>query len=361
MEPQSARSETARQLAELRAQLAADTPEIYRNWALYLQVLRQELPSVVEQTFFHLAVEVYPDRYRAMTVSARHALHTRLARLVQRASSLLTVEQLHALAAQTHRRLRRRAQRQSQEWMSALQQPAPGLFETDERASPEAPVEPPGSVSLGMALPINTAVFGRSAAEAASSDSELDVDQAEALLAQGLESALGDAIDEAFEPQGAGDSLMPTTPHQLLRWFDTCDAALAQRLRNLSHAINVELVRLGLSTSLLPLPLLEAVASGQIETLNAPLHLARVNLPLPQLELALPTTLLCVLLRPADLEADRLRLRTCRSRLQQSRQQVRRMAQTDQRLERRLQALEAEQLWLHDHSTAHPSNRPPTA
>ncbi|MBM5801651.1 MAG: hypothetical protein FJ077_12645, partial [Cyanobacteria bacterium K_DeepCast_35m_m2_023] len=121
MEPQSARSETARQLADLRAQLAADTPEIYRNWALYLQVLRQELPSVVEQTFFHLAVEVYPDRYRAMTVSARHALHTRLAQLVQRASSLLTVEQLHALAAQTHRRLRRRAQRQRQEWMSALQ------------------------------------------------------------------------------------------------------------------------------------------------------------------------------------------------------------------------------------------------
>jgi hypothetical protein len=28
------------------------------------------------------------------------------------------------------------------------------------------------------------------------------------------------------------------------------------------------------------------------------------------------------------------------------------MAQTYQRLERRLQALEAEQLWLHDHSTA---------
>jgi hypothetical protein len=34
------------------------------------------------------------------------------------------------------------------------------------------------------------------------------------------------------------------------------------------------------------------------------------------------------------------------------RQEVRRMAQTYHRLERRLQALEAEQLWLHDHSTA---------
>jgi hypothetical protein len=39
--------------------------------------------------------------------------------------------------------------------------------------------------------------------------------------------------------------------------------------------------------------------------------------------------------------------------------EVRRMAQTYHRLERRLQALEAEQLWLHDHATARiPRTRP---
>ena len=57
---------------------------------------------------------------------------------------------------------------------------------------------------------------------------------------------------------------------------------------------------------------------------------------------------MAVLLRPADLEQDLPKLRTCRTRIQQHRQEVRRMAQHYRRLKRRVQALEAEQLWLQD-------------
>lgn len=367
MEPNSALGATAGQLEALRDQLAGTNPQLYRDWALYLQVLREELPRIVDKTFFHLAVEVHPRRYGAMGERERQELHRRIAGLVQRATTLLTVEQLHALATQTERRLRRQAQRQQQRWLSAVQrqgsqalfaQPdAPGRSDFNE----EAASEPPGSVQLGLALPINASLFSMASPGRDDDDNDGDPDesQLQQLLAQLLESA-------AVEPErtGAnrdGDALLPTAPPQLLRWLDDNEAALARRLRNLSHAINVELTRLGLSTALLPLALLEAVSAGQLETLNAPLHLVRLNLPVAQLEAGLPASVLCVLLRPADLEADLLRLRTCRSRLQQARQQVRRMAQTYQRLERRLQALEAEQLWLHDHSTARPTSPPPTA
>ena len=135
-------------------------------------------------------------------------------------------------------------------------------------------------------------------------------------------------------------------------WLDGFERALVRRLRNLSHAINVDLLRIGLSRSLLPVNLLDAVLKGQIETQTAPANV--LSLPLPLGSQALPQSLetASILIRLSDLELEQPKLRTCRSRLQQQRQEVRRMAQHYRRLRRRLQGLEAEQLWLQDVSTA---------
>jgi hypothetical protein len=57
---------------------------------------------------------------------------------------------------------------------------------------------------------------------------------------------------------------------------------------------------------------------------------------------------MAVLLRPVELELEEPRLRTCRRRLQQHRQEVRRMAQQFRRLQRRSRIHQAEQLWLQD-------------
>jgi hypothetical protein len=126
------------------------------------------------------------------------------------------------------------------------------------------------------------------------------------------------------------------------------ELALGRRLRNLSHAINVELLRAGVNRSLLPVSLLDAVLSGQLETLAAPANLLRLPLPFggnggrPQAQT------MAVLLRSVELELEEPRLRTCRRRLQQHRQEVRRMAQQFRRLQRRLRIHQAEQLWLQD-------------
>jgi hypothetical protein len=141
---------------------------------------------------------------------------------------------------------------------------------------------------------------------------------------------------------------LPRDPLLLLRWLDGLEAALARRLRNLSHAINVDLLRLGLTRGLLPVSLLEAVLQGQIETLASPSNVVRLQLPFGLHPGAPPLQAIAILLRPVDLEMEEPRLRTCRRRIHQHRQQVRKMAQTYRRLQRRLQAHEAERLWLQD-------------
>jgi hypothetical protein len=360
LEPSSPDRETAQQLEQLRARVAAGNPQLYRHWALYLQVLREGLGQVVDQACFRLAVEVYPQRYRAMTVASRHDLHRRLAALVRRSCSLLTVEQLQALAAQIRRRQQRRIARQRRQWLSSLQQQGDGA---------STPEEPSGSVRLGMALPISLSPFGLGESKGPVADSDGQIgDDRDTEPSDGVLAAMAALMEDAeahlqAEPAPTAtpghDGLMPVHPLALLAWVDDLDAALARRLRNLSHGINVELVRLGLGPSLVPLQLLEAAAAGQLEIQNAPTNLIKLTLPLPEELGTHGSETLAVWLRPTDIEVDQSRLRTCRSRLQQARQEVRRMAQTYHRLERRLQALEAEQLWLNDHSTAHRlPNRP---
>jgi len=98
--------------------------------------------------------------------------------------------------------------------------------------------------------------------------------------------------------------------------------------------------------------LLEAVAAGQIDSQTSAANLVRLSLPVPDPGSDHLLDTQALLLKPADLESEQPRLRTCRSRLQQTRQELRRMAQTYQRLEQRLQVQQAHQLWLNDHATA---------
>jgi len=162
------------------------------------------------------------------------------------------------------------------------------------------------------------------------------------------ESSDSDGADESAVTAGLEQGRLPEDPILLLQWLDAIERALARRLRNLSHGINVDLLRSGISTSLLPASLLEAVLRGQVETQPSPANLVRLQLPFGLKPGSPPLLSQAVLLRVVDLEMEEPRLRTCRRRLQQHRQELRRMAQQYRRLQRRLQAREAERLWLQD-------------
>ena len=86
-------------------------------------------------------------------------------------------------------------------------------------------------------------------------------------------------------------------PDALLAWMQGMDSALSRRLRNLSHAVNVQMLRIGLSQALLPVNLLEAVIAGQLETQASASNLIRLRLPLAMGDLEPGMDVLCVLLR----------------------------------------------------------------
>ena len=363
--------EAARQqLTDLETQLTASNPQLYRHLALYLQVLRSGLLNTVQQACFHLATQAYPDRYLELDEAQRQVLHRRLRSLVQRATSLLTVEQVAHLASKIAREQHRQRHRRRSRLLEALEQggTSESLADADESNQP-----PRGSVHLGLALPIGADFLPTSSLSlsAAGQSPSLESDEAEPdpgeeaeqesamrAMAEAFSEWLEQAPLQASTPWDGGS--LPSDPSQLMAWIAGFELALSRRLRNLSHALNVELLRLGLSRTLLPVSLLDAVLAGQLDTLEAPVNLLRLPLPFGPDAGAARLEAMTVLLRPDDLELALPKLRTCRTRIQQHRQEVRRMAQHYRRIQRRVQALEAEQLWLQDINPAQTTPPPST-
>ena len=393
-------------LEAVSQQLEASNPDLYRHVALYLQVLRQVLPNRVEQACFHLVTQVVPQRYAFLSGNQRQRLHERLHSLESRCSSLLTVEHLATLAHQIWREREKRQrleERQLLERLSNPQHPSPG----SRAPGAQRRRQPPGSVVLTLAPPPSPGWHrlggggkrpqGLSAREAAQVDGETSEDSvhgrdsspdpspgstgqargpsdpqqqmADSAAARAMVRAFSEALAASLgkphqeEDETEGEALspwqqgrLPQDPELLLEWLDGIDQALIRRLRNLSHAINVELLRLGLINSLLPVNLLDAVLNGDIETLSAPANLLRLHLPFGGQEAPSQVETMAVLLRRADLEMEEPKLRTCRRRVEKHREEVRRLARQFRGLRRRLDAHEAERLWLSDIQSTRRSN-----
>lgn len=373
-------------LEAIRSELDACNPQLYRHLALYLQVLRGALPAAVQQATFHLATRVHPERYARLPGPARRQLHGRMALLVQRCSSLLTVEQLACLAARLVEERSHQGGRDSSPAAALEQDEAP---EDDPGSLPlgvdNQPAVPPGSIRIDSSPPFSGGLLGweegselqldspgaplpefplaagpwpslpeRSAASAPPGFL-MDAAQADGLPADSSSALERGEQEDPTDPAQIGDpgllwlqGRLPREPGPLLLWLDGMELALARRLRNLSHALNVELLRVGLNPTLLPAALLDAVLGGQLEVQSAPANLLRLPIPLPLSERTAALESHALLVRCTDLEMEDPRLRTCRRRLQQHRQEVRRMARDFRRLHRRLQVHQAERLWLQD-------------
>lgn len=388
------------------AQRQGTNSQLYRDLALYLQVVRQVLPGAVDQAVFHLVTQGPASSYIRQPQERRDQFHDRVNTLVRRCLSLLTVEQLVPLAAQMEReRQRRRLETRAQlmeDWSAEVR--ASEAADQDETQDDDgSPALPQGSVSLGLSTPGTVSLFGWREAGSFRFESGLEEEslaapeQAEsedrsqehrdasrpprlrqdtaavppslplsplelfslAASAEANENMLPpDSLETSEDQQSAASAAasaspfaghgLPLDPVLLLRWLEGIEQALARRLRNLSHALNVELLRLGVCRALLPVSLLDAVLQGQIDLLAAPANLLRLPLPFPLSDNNSASVAMALLLRGTDLEMEEPRLRTCRHRLQQQRQEVLKRAQQQRRLQRRMQARQAERLWLQD-------------
>ena len=387
------RDEAQRQINLLLQQQEELAPELYRDLALYLQVLREGLLHAVQQACFHLVTQVVPERYNQLPPDRRQAFQARLKDLVQRTGTLLTVEQLMGMAAQRQRREHRRQQQRQQRLLDALlNADGDSTGEPDAAAaSPTPAAAPAGSVNLSLDLPVSADLFDRgvpglappsSQPQTGESETEEPRETPEQQVLQSLmqlaaehlqqprsgadEQSRQEAAEHGDAAEGASEAAaevfpdleldsrvtapnLPRDPLLQLRWWSHFDRALRHRLRNLSHAVNVEMLRVGLAQGLLPINLLDAVLDGQVEVLPAPANLLRLPLPVGSvMGAAVPTEVLTLLLRCSDLEYEQPRLRTCRKRLEQRRRALRTMAKRYRSWQRRLSALEAEQQWFQD-------------
>ncbi len=402
------REEAQRQIDLLLQQQEQLAPELYRDLALYLQVLREGLLHAVQQACFHLATQVVPERYNELPATRRQAFQSRLQELVKRTSTLLTVEQIIGLAAQQQRREHRRQGLQQQRLLDAfLNGRSSDDFDGDPTAdgsdgartssapeTSEPSPEPNASVHLSLDLPVSADLFDRGLpglARPVQSDLDQNKDKTASgssdspeqqllqslfqMAAEGLQESSGASQPQELNQHSDADpeasislalpteldtritsASLPRDPVLQLRWWTHFDRALRRRLRNLSHAVNVEMLRVGLAQGLLPMNLLDAALDGQVEVLPAPANLLRLPLPMGQmLGAGAPTEVLTLLLRSADLEYEQPKLRTCRKRLEQRRRALRTMAKRYRSWQRRLSALEAEHQWFQDHAH-HPVN-----
>ena len=371
------------QLARLRSLCRLRSIAIYREQALYLQILRDELEPALRQALFSLISETDPLRFSQLPEANRTRFHAAVQRLINRCSVLLTVEQQMHLAGQMQKEQLRRHTRASQQMLQELSEAAEQQGGETDQHQPPASGPARGSVELSLIPPLDQPQrFGFPPRPAAQQqpppqqqppsqqqppqhqpsppergEADSSADQGDMDVLRSLFQLAGEALQQQVGsagvplPGGADDAsadnanLLPTMPDALLQWMEAMDLALSRRLRNLSHAVNVQLLRSGMAQALLPVTLLEAVLSGQIETQSAPSNLLRLRLPLAMGDLDPGMDVLCVLLRSSEFEFDSHRLRRCRRRLRDQHRELLKMVRQQRHWERRCLDREARNPW----------------
>ncbi len=346
------------QLARLQRLCRLRAIALYREQALYLQVLRELLEGATRQALFNLLGEVDPSRFGRLPESTRQNFHAAVTDLIDRCSVLLTVEQLMQLVRQMQQEQRRQQAHASRSMLQKLSRQSQESAPEPEPPTSELPrEEPSGSIQLSLASPLESPPRTASpdpvkepVPEPADNKSSGDLD-----VLRSLFELAGDAMQQAQQPLDPGavldpsldgnDHFLPNEPDALLHWIQAMDQALERRLRNLSHAVNVQMLRSGLAQTLLPISLLDAVLKGQVETQPTATNVLRLRLPLAVGELDQGMDVLCVLLRSNDLEFDSPRLRQCRKRLRAHHHALLTMVRQQRHWQRRSLDREARTHW----------------
>ncbi|KZR60697.1 MULTISPECIES: hypothetical protein [Prochlorococcus] len=397
------RFEPDQQIASLKKQSQRLSLTLYHDLALYLQLLRRELLNVVRQALFLLITDRDQNRLSGLSDKTRTAFQDQVEQLVCHCCSLLTVEQLMDLVRQMERERQRKSDQNRRELLLAFRSEQDSMQEAEGsiHLSLDPPLEHPdrlgsmltfdhdpqnAGLSTGLASNEDVdepdlgkddqAQLDSQELELASEDSEPiggqkgDLDVLRSLFVMAGETmATENILTSEFSDLQPGDNtllhsgldeeqvFLPVSPLELARWLESLDRALARRLRNLSHALNVEMLRAGIVNSLLPISLLDAVLNGQLESEPVASNLLRLRVPVSTNPMVLEgMEIICVLLRPSEMEFDDPRLRRCRAQLKRHRHTLLKMVRQQRHWQRRAMAQEVKQQWWQS-----PSANPPTS
>ncbi len=374
----------------LKKKCSKVTPTIYRYQALYLQKIREKLVKEVKKAILYLITESKNSNFKEINNKLQDNLQLKINNIVSSSLSLLTIEQLVDLSNQIENEKKLAKQRTKEELLLALR--------TEQNSS----VSKNASVTLSFDPPIEDTSYLESwdlKCRGTSFDVEPDrtsgdTYQEEVLTNTNIEPSknllIGEKIDNLNMNQidfldslfvFTGESLkkdseheevprlskpenpllddnsqnetsfLPRTPLELAKWLDSFEIALERRLRDLSHELNLELLKFGIINSLLPVNLLEAVIVGQIETQSSISNILSVQIPMQTQFLEGGMEIACLLLRPADFEFDYTDIRLCRTTLRKNRTEVFKMVRQQKHWERRSLANNLHRKWSDSNSS----------
>ncbi len=379
------------QLKYLRLKCNSLSPLIYRDYALYLQVVRNILKSTIRKVVFTIITEKGIDVFSNFSIDEREVLKIKIEKLISRCCSLLTVEHLIDLSRKIDEEKKLLQEQAKDELINMFKRDRNS--HTYEEGSIELNIRPPlnnisrldgwteyteesidGSVTLNPkeVYPDESNLELISLEKNEEDDKEYLNDEfkgKEELTSNGIDffkdlfllagrsfipnksrirKTTNQAIDNEdslYKEESSDFNLLPDNPIELSSWIVSFDTALTRRLRNLSHAINMELMSYGIVNVLIPVNLLEAVLSGNIQTNNSTSNLITLNIPIHGSNDDESIEISCVLLRTSDLEFENPHLRKVRSLIKSHRQNLFTMVKQQKHWQTRAITAELHQSW----------------
>ena len=378
--------EPVRQLELVNLKCVSLGPDIYRSLAFYLQLTRSLLPKAIKDAIYQLIISNRNTLGPLNLDSEKDSFYERIDTTLSDNLSLLTIENLNAFAD----KLDKEKQKESYDLVNSLNESIDDLESKADLDSSSSY----NSVDLSYTLPTDNNIdltswdahssqlssfnfnyedvrdqtidsdglvddsekLGDDLVNAKTEKKDLDLLKSIFMLAGNITSPGKKILNRKNEFNSPNDeasldndipeidSLLPQSPQDLSHWLFTIDEALVRRLRNLSHLINMELIRVGIINSFLPTNLLDAVISGQVASINAPSNILRLRLPVSSAS-SNEIDIECLLVRPSELEFDHIKLRQCRKKITQQRNILLKLVRQQRYWQSRSLAKEVREQW----------------
>ncbi len=368
-------------------------PDLYRDYALYLQVLRSILLSNIRNSIITL-ITSQPGHNINISSDRSQSFQRVVDEIVAKCSSLITIEYIIDLANEIDKENQHKIentrmklfQGQVKESSSFGHKAESSIPSDDIYLSSYPPIENPSQIDNWFSadqfgaireapktdllddIPENLTDFQHYEDDKnqpeketfkpkVSSENPIDLLKSLFSLA-GTNSNSANIVDDKEELRSDSQennidpsqpslfaSLMPEQPQELMIWINAFEYALSRRLRNLSHALNLELLKSGLVNSIVPLTLLDAAISGHLSSEYTDSNLLRLNIPINPSMTGDEIEICCLLIRLSDLEFDNPKLRKCRSRIRKYHKEIIVMVRQQRYWQARSVANELHQKW----------------
>ncbi len=334
------------------------SPHLYRVSSIYLEELRKFLPQTIRTSLFSLIADRPGDDFAFSTVSSRKIFQLKIDKLVSDNMSLLTIEQLNELAKKIDEENIRYLNNSKDEISKAF-----NLKNDPEKSesctsfnSVNISLTPPlenlsitegwnGELKAPYSIEDNETNIKNIASETEDLINNInkeheslkddvkntdifnlknkDLEVLQSIFSMTDETNANDFVsqeeDSSHENISCEDEinnrLLPQSPIGLYEWIMSIDTALVQRLRDLSHSINTELLKSGLVNTLVPINILDAALAGQLISSKSTSNILTFKLPTNNPLASGGLDIDCLLITPSDMEFDNPRLRKNRSNI----------------------------------------------